>query len=75
LRPALAETRAAPSVRDAYFGPEAGLLPTPVFARADLIAAPRPGPLIVEEYDATTVVPPGCAARRDEWDNVVIEVG
>ena len=75
MRPPLDTPHAAPSARDAYFGPEAGLLPTPVLARADLTAAPRPGPLIVEEYDATTVVPPGCAARRDEWDNIVIEVG
>jgi hypothetical protein len=35
----------------------------------------RPGPLIVEEYDATTVVPPGCAAWLDEGGNIVIEVG
>jgi len=46
-----------------------------VLARTDLAATPRPGPLIVEEYDATTVVPPGCAAWRDQWENIVIEVG
>ena len=25
--------------------------------------------------DATTVVPPGCIARLDDWSNIVIEVG
>jgi N-methylhydantoinase A len=59
--------------RQAYFG-EAGLLPTPVLARADLTSVPRPGPLIVEEYDATTVVPPGCRAWLDTWGNIVLEV-
>jgi N-methylhydantoinase A len=61
--------------RLAYFGPPDGWRPAPVLARADLAATPRPGPLIVEEYDATTVVPPGCAAWRDQWENIVIEVG
>jgi hypothetical protein len=27
----------------------------------------------VDEYDATTLVPPGCRAWRDERDNIVIE--
>jgi len=33
------------------------------------------GPLIVEEYEGTTVVPPNCAARLDQAGNIVIEVG
>ncbi|MBO0911413.1 MAG: hydantoinase/oxoprolinase family protein [Acidobacteria bacterium] len=32
------------------------------------------GPAIVHEYSATTVVPPGCRARVDEYSNLVIEV-
>ena len=35
----------------------------------------RAGPLIVEEYEGTTVVPPNCAARLDDAGNIVIEVG
>jgi hypothetical protein len=31
--------------------------------------------LIVEEYDATTVVPPGCSAHLDRIGNIVIEIG
>src|SRR5262245_18233504 len=49
--------------RRAYFGPAHGTLATPVIARAQLGTALRPGPLLVDEYDATTLVPPGCAAR------------
>jgi N-methylhydantoinase A len=65
---------AAPA-RPAYFGRDHGTRTTPVIARADLAAAPRPGPLLVDEYDATTLVPPGCTARRDEHDNIVICTG
>jgi N-methylhydantoinase A len=35
---------------------------------------PRAGPLIVEEYDATTVVPPGCRAALDADGNIDIQV-
>jgi N-methylhydantoinase A len=61
--------------RPAYFGPAHGLLETPILGRADLDALARPGPLIVEEYDATCVVPPGCRAALDRSGNIVIEVG
>jgi N-methylhydantoinase A len=43
--------------------------------RTDLLGTPRQGPLIVEEYDATTVVPPGCSASVDEWGDIVIAIG
>ena len=46
---------------------------TPVIARADL-GAGRDGPLIVEEYDATCLVPPGARAERDAAGNIVIEL-
>jgi N-methylhydantoinase A len=32
------------------------------------------GPAIVHEYSATTVVPPKCSAKMDEFSNIVIEV-
>jgi N-methylhydantoinase A len=32
------------------------------------------GPLIVEEYDATCVVPPGARASLDAASNIVIEL-
>jgi N-methylhydantoinase A/oxoprolinase/acetone carboxylase beta subunit len=36
----------------------------PVHARASLGESPQPGPLLVDEYDTTVVVPPGWTARR-----------
>jgi N-methylhydantoinase A len=66
-------TRPDEGSRQAYFGPRIGWLETPVLARADLATA-RPGPLIVEEYDATCVVPPGANASLDSYGNIVIEL-
>jgi N-methylhydantoinase A len=57
-------------VRTAYFGQERGSLPTPVIGRGDLDGTPRSGPLIVEEYDATTIVPPDWSARLDAYGNI-----
>ena len=45
-------------------------------ARArDLGPDPRPGPLIVEEYDATCLVPPQDSARLDGYGNIIVEIG
>jgi len=60
------------SARDAYYGPEHGWRETPVLTRSDLGSDPRPGPLIVEEYDSTTVVRPGWTAAVDGWNNIVL---
>ena len=59
--------------RRAYFGPSLGLLDTPVLTRAAVPTQPAAGPLIVEEYDATTLVPPGWTLRRDPLDNLILE--
>jgi len=61
--------------RPAYFGRRQGLVSTPVIGRGDLDRKPRPGPLLVEEYDATTLVPFGCTACIDSLNNIVITVG
>ena len=61
--------------RRAYFGPEHEWMETPVLRRADLDDTPRSGPLIVEEYDTTTVVRPGWAASRDSWNNIRLTSG
>ena len=62
-----------PPPRPAYFGPESGWVETPVLRRSDL-AAGKVGPLIVEEYDATCVVPPGARASLDAAGNIVIDL-
>jgi len=70
-RPGTAET---PRARSAYFGPEGGWCEAAVIGRADL-AREREGPLIVEEYDATCVVPPGVRARLNDAGCIVLDVG
>jgi N-methylhydantoinase A len=57
--------------RAAYFGPTHGWLDADIVNRSDL-KAPRAGPCIVEEYDATCLVPPGWTARLDEYGNIVM---
>jgi len=71
VRRALHRAPTAP-FRMAYFGKAHGLLDTPVIERGDLTSTPRPGPLIIEEYEGTTVVPPLATAIRDAHDNIVI---
>jgi N-methylhydantoinase A len=56
--------------RRAYFGPN-GWLDAEIINRSDL-ATPHDGPCIVEEYDATCLVPPGWTARLDEYGNIVM---
>jgi N-methylhydantoinase A len=65
---------APPPPRKAYFGPEHGWLDTPVVSRASLATAAK-GPLIVEEYDSTTLVRPGVRASLDRGGNIVLELG
>ena len=60
--------------REVYFGPATGLVDTPVIGRGRLEAEPRSGPLIIEEYEGTCVVPPDCTARLDGLGNVIIEL-
>jgi N-methylhydantoinase A len=60
--------------RQAYFGHGWGRVATPVLGRSGLSDRPRPGPMIIEEYEGTAVVPPDCTARLDPLGNVVIEL-
>jgi N-methylhydantoinase A len=73
VRPSRAEP-APPPARPAYFGPQRGWLETPILRRSDLTASTK-GPLIVEEYDATCVIPPGARAELDPGGNILVELG
>ena len=46
---------------------------TPVLRRGDLGVRPTPGPMIVEDYDATTVVPPGWRCSREPDGALLLE--
>ena len=67
--------RASAAAREAYFGAAHGVLHTPVIGRQDLGAQSRLGPLLIDEYDATTLIPPGATARLDAHGNIVIHTG
>jgi len=67
------EEPAPPPPRRAYFGPQAGWIETPVMRRSEL-SRPTEGPAIIEEYDATCVVPPGWRAELDSGGNISIAV-
>jgi N-methylhydantoinase A len=69
-----AATRPGAAVRSAYFGPAVGWVQAPICGRADLDDDWRPGPLLIEELDSTTVVPPGGRARRIAWDTIEIDL-
>ena len=60
------------SERNVYFNEAGGWTRTPVVSRSSL-ADGAAGPLVVEEYDSTTVVPPGWEAALDELGNIVLE--
>ncbi len=73
LRPEVGEEAAHPTSRQAYFGLDTGWLQTPVLRRADL-AAERAGPCIIEEYDATCVIPPAARAVLDAYGNIIMDL-
>ena len=64
-----------PSQRPVYFGANQGWTDTPVVDRAYVAQNPGSGPMIIEEYDSTTVVPPGWQASVDRWQNILLERG
>jgi N-methylhydantoinase A len=47
---------------------------TPLVARGAMGLDPRHGPLIVESYDTTVVVPPGTTVRADAIGNLLIDI-
>jgi N-methylhydantoinase A len=73
---ALTSTRApvdTGSEREAYFGPRDGAILTPVVSRQALTDAAE-GPLLIDEYDSTVVVPPRVRARTDAHGSIVMEM-
>jgi N-methylhydantoinase A len=62
-----------PASRRAWF-PDDGWIATPVVDRVGVAATPRHGPLIVQEYDATCLVPRGTHASVDAFGNIAMTV-
>ncbi len=57
--------------RTIWLGPRLGRLVAPIVGRDDL-RDPVVGPILVEEFDTTTVVPPGWTARLDDQHSIVM---
>jgi N-methylhydantoinase A len=64
---------AAP-LRAIHFARGSAPVDTEVIPRAALGSSPRRGPLVIEEFDATTIVPPDAGVRRDAMGNIVLEL-
>jgi len=61
--------------RKVYFRQAGGFAPTQIYDRARLrCAATFTGPAIVEQFDSTTVVPPGVKATVDEYLNLILDL-
>jgi 5-oxoprolinase (ATP-hydrolysing)/N-methylhydantoinase A len=71
--PATGATTHAKTSRLADFGGEEGLVETPIQTRSSLRSEPHPGPLLIDEYDTTIVVPPGWTVRLHPGGALVLE--
>jgi N-methylhydantoinase A len=63
---------ATTGTRTLYFGPELGALPAPIVSRASLDNASRTGPMVIEEAEATVLVPPGAVGSLDRTGSVIL---
>ena len=70
-----AQSDGAPVTRSLYFGPETGAVEGPIITRASLHEAPRVGPLVIEEAEATVLVPPRTTASLDATGSVILRRG
>ena len=60
------------SSREAYFGASWGTVDTPVISRHDLGEEGTTGPLLIDEYDSTIVVPPDYRGYLDSDGNILM---
>jgi len=60
--------------RSAYFGQEYGYVKTRVLSADHLGEKPVSGPLLVDAYDTTVVVPPGCEVSLSAGGSLLIHI-
>jgi N-methylhydantoinase A len=61
--------------RQVSFGRGQEFIDVPVLSRHAIGATARTGPLVIEEFDATIVVPPDAVVSMDTIGNAVVELG
>ena len=69
-----AKARASTMTRAAYWGPAQGSIETPVMSFDALGFEPIAGPVLIDCYDTTIVVPPNATIVAGEWGNAVLTV-
>jgi N-methylhydantoinase A len=68
-------SRFAESSRRPVWYPETQFIETPVYRRDDIpIGARFSGPAVIEQMDATTVIPPDADVRSDAGGNLIIDL-
>jgi N-methylhydantoinase A len=65
---------AGPGHRRVSFDRRGGFVESPVLPRETMGAAAIAGPVVIESYDSTVVVPPGARAQADAAGNLLITV-
>lgn len=69
------DTESAQIERRVCFSTTGRSLLSPVITRAELSSDAMSGPVVIDEYDSTVVVPPGCSASLDKAGIVTINIG
>jgi N-methylhydantoinase A len=72
VRSASAEEPAM-ETRVAYYGPKVGECLTKIVSREALLRGSLEGPVVIEEFDTTIVVPPQWTASLDKYGNITLE--
>jgi N-methylhydantoinase A len=72
VRSASAEEPAV-ETRVAYYGPKVGECLTKIVSREALLRGSLEGPVVIEEFDTTVVVPPQWTASLDKYGNITLE--
>ena len=63
----------ATEMRVAYYGPKVGERLTKIVPRESLLRGSLAGPLVIEEFDTTIIVPPEWSASLDKYGNIILE--
>ncbi len=66
---------AAIATRPVWFEETGGFVACPVHRRTNLPSGVLTGPVVIEERECTSVVPPGASAELDKLGNVIVAVG
>lgn len=67
-------TGLASEKRKAYWGKEHDFIDTPVLALEQVGQSPIEGPVLVDCYDTTIVIPPDCTIATGDWGNILINI-